>query len=67
MSLLLLISFAFALAIGCDSPEADPQSDEQMARARQRMVAEQMRARDITDKRVLDAMERVPRHLFVPE
>jgi len=31
------------------------------------MVEEQIRARGIKDARVLDAMERVPRHLFVPE
>lgn len=30
------------------------------------MVAEQMRTRGIRDQRVLDAMERVPRHLFIP-
>lgn len=30
------------------------------------MVAEQMRARGIADERVLAAIERVPRHLFVP-
>jgi len=30
------------------------------------MVDEQLRARDIVDERVLDAMERVPRELFVP-
>jgi len=34
--------------------------------ARRRMVDEQLRARDIVDERVLDAMERVPRELFVP-
>jgi len=36
--------------------------------ARQRMVEEQLRApgRDIRDARVLDAMQRVPRHEFVP-
>lgn len=32
-----------------------------------RMVDEQLRARGIRDARVLDAMARVPRHLFVPE
>jgi protein-L-isoaspartate(D-aspartate) O-methyltransferase len=32
-----------------------------------RMVAEQIRARGIRDPRVLDALLRVPRHLFVPE
>jgi protein-L-isoaspartate(D-aspartate) O-methyltransferase len=31
------------------------------------MVEEQLRARDIADERVLAAMERVPRELFVPE
>ena len=34
---------------------------------RQRMVAEQLRARGIFDQRVLDAMARVPRHEFAPE
>jgi protein-L-isoaspartate(D-aspartate) O-methyltransferase len=35
--------------------------------ARRGMVEDQLRARDIVDQRVLDAMERVPRELFVPE
>jgi protein-L-isoaspartate(D-aspartate) O-methyltransferase len=35
--------------------------------ARLRMVDDQLRARDIVDERVLEAMERVPRELFVPE
>ena len=33
---------------------------------RERMVAEQMAARDIKDPRVIAAMRKVPRHLFVP-
>jgi len=33
---------------------------------RHRMVAKQLRSRDVTDERVLEAMERVPRELFVP-
>jgi protein-L-isoaspartate(D-aspartate) O-methyltransferase len=33
---------------------------------RQQMVTSQLRARDIHDARVLSAMARVPRHLFVP-
>ena len=32
-----------------------------------RMVEEQLRRRGISDQRVLEAMTRVPRHLFVPE
>jgi len=35
--------------------------------ARQLMVDAQLRARGISDPRILDAMLRVPRHLFVPE
>jgi protein-L-isoaspartate(D-aspartate) O-methyltransferase len=35
--------------------------------ARRFMVDRQLRARDIVDRRVLEAMERVPRELFVPD
>jgi protein-L-isoaspartate(D-aspartate) O-methyltransferase len=42
-------------------------TDAQWAADRQRMVAEQLRARDITAPEVLGAMARVPRLLFVPE
>jgi len=35
--------------------------------ALRRMIVEQLGARDIHDPRVLDAMSRVPRHLFLPE
>jgi len=34
--------------------------------ARERMVVEQLERRGVTDTRVLAAMRRVPRHLFVP-
>ena len=34
---------------------------------RARMVEYQLRGRDIVDRRVLEAMERVPREVFVPE
>jgi protein-L-isoaspartate(D-aspartate) O-methyltransferase len=34
---------------------------------RQQMVERQLRARDISDERVLDTMARVPRELFIPE
>jgi len=33
---------------------------------REAMVKEQLESRDITDRQVLDAMRKVPRHLFVP-
>jgi protein-L-isoaspartate(D-aspartate) O-methyltransferase len=34
---------------------------------RQRMVDDQLRRRDISDRRVLEAMRSVPRHRFVPQ
>lgn len=40
---------------------------DQFRRARERMVNEQLRGRDITDDRVLEAMRTIPRHLFIPE
>ncbi|MGQ9574893.1 MAG: protein-L-isoaspartate(D-aspartate) O-methyltransferase [Thermoguttaceae bacterium] len=41
--------------------------DDPFASARHKMVQTQLRARDITDPRVLDAMGRVPRHQFLSE
>jgi protein-L-isoaspartate(D-aspartate) O-methyltransferase len=38
-----------------------------LAAARLGMVESQLRGRDIVDQRVLDAMKRVPRELFVPD
>jgi protein-L-isoaspartate(D-aspartate) O-methyltransferase len=40
---------------------------EKLAQLRERMVREQLQARDINDTRVLAAMKKVPRHEFVPE
>jgi protein-L-isoaspartate(D-aspartate) O-methyltransferase len=37
------------------------------AELRREMVERQLRSRDVSDERVLRAMERVPRELFVPE
>src|SRR5215213_7249308 len=37
------------------------------AELRRWMVDTQLRARDVVDERVLAAMERVPRELFIPE
>ncbi|HHT9132561.1 MAG TPA: protein-L-isoaspartate O-methyltransferase family protein, partial [Candidatus Tripitaka californicus] len=41
--------------------------EESFAKERKRMVEGQIEARGVVDKRVLRAMETVPRHLFVPE
>ena len=43
-----------------------PNREDPNERLRERMVAEQLVARGIRDPRVLEAMRRVPRHLFVP-
>ncbi len=43
------------------------EAEDALRGARLRMVEDQLRARDIVDERVLEAMERVPRELFVPE
>ena len=52
----------------CDAGSPDSQAGSgDWDAARRRMVNEQLAARDIRSARVLDAMRRVPRHLFVPE
>jgi len=42
-------------------------SDKQWEDERLRMVEDQLRKRGISDERVLHAMGKVPRHLFVPK
>jgi protein-L-isoaspartate(D-aspartate) O-methyltransferase len=42
-------------------------AEKDLSAGRLRMVEDQLRARDIVDERVLAAMERVPRELFLPE
>ena len=56
------------LALSCSPPpaEAPAKSADQYAAEREAMVSSQLAARDITDPRVLEAMRKVPRHLFVP-
>jgi protein-L-isoaspartate(D-aspartate) O-methyltransferase len=41
-------------------------TDDDFPGLRHRMVEVQLRGRGVADERVLEAMERVPRHLFVP-
>jgi protein-L-isoaspartate(D-aspartate) O-methyltransferase len=52
----------------CGPRAAEPQREGGGRDAeRRRMVDAQLRTRDITDARVLEAMLKVPRHLFVPD
>ena len=54
---LIMLSFAAFCTAG-------PENYEHL---RERMVQEQIVARGVSDERVLDAMKKVPRHLFVPK
>jgi protein-L-isoaspartate(D-aspartate) O-methyltransferase len=49
------------------SSASQTSEERQFEQSRHRMVEQQLRSRGITDQRVLDAMWRVPRHLFVPK
>ena len=58
---------AVVIGAACGPGLAQQQGTRNWDSERSRMVGDQLRARDITDGRVLDAMLKVPRHLFVPE
>src|SRR5262245_45410289 len=71
MFLMRLIRRRFASCIvlatleySCAGASTTPESFEQL---RQTMVDRQLASRGIADQRVLDALGKVPRHLFVPE
>jgi protein-L-isoaspartate(D-aspartate) O-methyltransferase len=55
------------LAVAFLCAACSPQAEDRFEEGRARMVKEQLAGRDITDKRVLDAMRAVPRHEFVPK
>jgi protein-L-isoaspartate(D-aspartate) O-methyltransferase len=61
-------SLARVLALTASSCAAapGPVDDAAFAREREAMVADQIAARGVRDAQTLDAMRRVPRHLFVP-
>jgi protein-L-isoaspartate(D-aspartate) O-methyltransferase len=52
--------------LGLLSALAPAAAADQFVEARRVMVQRDLKGRDITDSRVLAAMDRVPRHLFVP-
>ena len=58
---------ALALVVAWCQPDGREQRDSDLTSARAAMVRDQLRSRDIANPRVLDAMARVPRHLFVPD
>jgi protein-L-isoaspartate(D-aspartate) O-methyltransferase len=67
ISLIVLPLFLFAFS-RYPSVEGTHASDAEKTKSqRQRMVQEQIAGRGITDRRVLDAMSKIPRHRFVEE
>jgi protein-L-isoaspartate(D-aspartate) O-methyltransferase len=67
-SLHVAIPVVALVAFGCRTPgERVPDRQPDWDALRAHMVDAQLRARDIGDARVLQAMRRVPRHRFVPE
>ena len=60
-----LVSLVTLMALSC-AETTTQQGDAELARARERMVATQIAARDVRDARTLAALRKVPRHLFVP-
>ena len=64
----LLLLFLGTLVLNLESCKAQRAGkNTDFAKARQEMVSSQIKARGISDKRVLAAMQKVERHLFVPE
>lgn len=63
---LLFVCSCAALLTACTPQTPVEAQDDEMTRARARMIAEQLRSRDIRSPRVLEVMGRVRRHLFVP-
>jgi len=61
------VGAALVLVVAGCQPGAQVRREPDWAAARAAMVRDQLRGRDVTDPRVLDAMSRVPRHLFVPD
>jgi protein-L-isoaspartate(D-aspartate) O-methyltransferase len=64
-ALLIAVILSGACAWAGRDP-AQPEAGDPYQAARDRMVSHQIAARGVGDASVLDAMRRVPRHLFVP-
>ena len=63
--LLIILSTLVAGFGSCRAERVSEKTD--YVKAREQMVSSQIKARGIGDKRVLEAMRKVERHLFVPE
>ncbi len=63
VKVIMLLSAALLIISHCRAAE---KGEEVFQKERERMVKEQIKARGIDDPRLLSAMGKVPRHLFVP-
>ena len=64
-ALLLLCSFLL-LSCGSGTLDGNPMGQDEASQQREEMVESQLKGRDIQNDLVLEAMKRVPRHLFMP-
>jgi protein-L-isoaspartate(D-aspartate) O-methyltransferase len=62
----VLTSSLLVLSFACGSGNGGASAAQDVDARRNEMVETQLRGRDIRSPRVLDAMRKVPRHLFVP-
>jgi protein-L-isoaspartate(D-aspartate) O-methyltransferase len=62
----LVVPAVVMMCVCTDTDDASASRQDEFTADRQRMVGEQIAARDVRDPRVLAAMRDVPRHLFVP-
>lgn len=69
MRISLIFYFLLLIIIGCSEMKKDKHevSRNDFVEKRKKMVENQIKARGVSDQRVLDAMSNVQRHLFVPE
>jgi protein-L-isoaspartate(D-aspartate) O-methyltransferase len=63
----MFICFLLLVGVFASGPSCEKRQAEDFEAARQRMVEKQIRARGIDDQLVINAMLKVPRHLFVPD
>ena len=66
MRLRIILGLFILIFVSADSHAKLPLDSPGFQKARQVMVEKQIRARGISDTRVLQAMQTVPRHFFVP-
>ena len=62
-----LLALYSIFVLSCAPLESHQVGEDAFEQARERMVALQLKDRDIEDPRVLKAMGEVPRHEFIPE